>query len=614
MLSPRHRDDDLRANARSLDDFAAADKDVKSGHQVSKEVTAVQAAMLVVIVGGAPLLCNLAGFGPQQRCVLVIVSVALLHICDIMPIFCTAVFVPVLASSCAALGDHLGTVETSSILVANFFNSISFLVIGAIVISAIFKRCSLYERTMDCLVGSFGLESSVFLFSMMFLGTAVCSVSTCGSTRLLAAVKCKLQDRAGGQASTEHVAKRIFLGIAFASNVGSILLPTSSCVSLIAVAVLREFGQNVSLWRWVVVSAPLATVVVLGAWVALIMLFPCPVGGGVAHKSAPSASGADVSEKRDPVSKKELFFMFVGAAFVVVMLSGNGIESCLGNSACLCLMLVAFTFGFGFLSMEEFQQLEWELLLLVGSANVMAFLVRETAFGATFSAWVVSIPHFEALTVGSLGCIICIVMVGAIVVGHSCSAILALPLVVSIGIQLQAVETVAFLCAMAIPFGMGVRNASSGNQAAQTASQDSAHSHTLQNRDFALPGIVIFFLALVFTMTLGFGVCVVEFGMPPPTQARSAEMPKSLLPRIAKEDLPTLIHRGDILFLQNRHEAMRPVQGGRDPKEGDASRQWRDLVHLNRKPEHVSSEFQSRRVSQIQSSHFWLRGGVDAGA
>merc|ERR1719450_1874136 len=100
---------------------------------------------------------------------------------------------------------------------------------------------------------------------------AACSVLYSGSIMLLGALKPFLQK--SGRISPP-AAKRLMLGVAFASNAGSTWLPISSPVNLIAIQIMEEFDHRISPLAWALVAVPVSTLTMLLTWVALILLFP----------------------------------------------------------------------------------------------------------------------------------------------------------------------------------------------------------------------------------------------------------------------------------------------------------------------------------------------------
>merc|ERR1719316_1270443 len=237
-------------------------------------------------------------------------------------------------------------------------------------------------------------------------------------------------------------------------------------------------------------------------------------------------------------------FFFLGVAIVALLgitVLMPVLQPIVGHAACISLLVVVLTFGSGFMSREEFLQLDWDLLMLVGGTNVMAFLVRETGLGADLSSKLVSSEFFTMLPYWGF---LVILIVGTVVisttVGHTLTGVLLLPLIVALGLKLQAAETTALLCAVAVPFGMGLPHSSFDNASAFTESRKYGRPKVqLTQRDFRLPGIAVTVVAVILLLFLGFGVCVSNYGMPPPVVVSEvSETPEKLKPKIVTENRP----------------------------------------------------------------------------
>merc|ERR1719453_587533 len=61
----------------------------------------------------------------------------------------------------------------------------------------------------------------------------------------------------------------------------------------------------------------------------------------------------------------------------------------------------------------------------------------------------------------------------------------------------------------------------------------------LTQRDFRLTGIAITVVAVILLLFLGFGVCVFNYGMPPPVVVSEvSETPEKLKPKVVRENRP----------------------------------------------------------------------------
>jgi len=180
-------------------------------------------------------------------------------------------------------------------------------------------------------------------------------------------------------------------------------------------------------------------------------------------------------------------------------------------------------------------------LMLVGGTNVMAFLVHETGLGAVLSEKLVSSEVFTQLPYWGLLLLLLLSTVAiSTTCGHTLTGVLLLPLIVAVGIKLQAAETTAILCAIAIPFGMGLPQSSFDNTSAYSQSRKYNRKKVeLSQKDFGVPGVAIALVAVALLMSLGFPICVYKYGMPPPiVVSEVSETPEKLKPKVVIENRP----------------------------------------------------------------------------
>lgn len=499
-------------------------------------------AIVVFVLIVSPLICR-HGLKSPVRAALLIISVLLLNIGEVMPLYCTSLFIPVIGTISQVLGSGHNTVETSTLLVGNIFNNVSFMVLGALVINGIFVKCRLEKRLMGFLLAGVSPDNPMFVLMLLLGGMAVCSVLFSGSLVLISALEPLLKKR-GKEGLHPNVAKRLLLSIAYCSNAGSTWFPISSPVNLITIALLAEFDFKITLSNWVMVSIPVATLTMIGVWVLLVWMYP---RSGEAVSEEPEHTADDTlfeftEDEIDELSAQHYFFLLVGClAVLMITVFAVQLEPIIGHPACISLSIVVLAFGSGFMSQEEFKQLDWDLLAIVGGTNVMAFVVRETGLAALVASRMVESETFMLM---EFWMILAILVTGTMMVstcsGHTLTGVLVLPLVIAIGIKLQAAETVAILVAIAIPMGMGMQFSSFDNHLSHSCSRRLHRPKCeLTSADFRSTGVPLSVWAGILLMTVGFNVCIHNYGHPPPVVIAETGTPAQLKPKVAKQNLPS---------------------------------------------------------------------------
>mmetsp|Transcript_59853 Transcript_59853/g.126719 ORF Transcript_59853/g.126719 Transcript_59853/m.126719 type:complete len:746 (-) Transcript_59853:282-2519(-) len=503
----------------------------------------LKAFLVFLAVVVFPMICRTWYLDPPQRCTLVILSMLLFNLGHVMPLFCTALFVPVLGTLCAVLGDQRTVVDTSTLLVGNVFNNTSFMILGALVINGIFTKCGLERRFMRALLTYFDLNGPWFLLALIMGGTLLCSVLYSGSMVLIIAVKSELKDGLRARTVPANVAKRILLGAAICANAGAILLPISSVLTLIAISLLGDFGFVVSTSSWLAISTPIVFITMFGSWILLLIAFPSETRSAGAGGPTGTTYESEAQEMEDAeqieITDWHLIFLGVGAiATVAIMLYSEQMEPWIGNPACVSLLVVVIVFGSGFMSRDEFCSLDWDILALVGGTNVVALMVRETGLGLALADAMIENNTMEKLPFhGLLGIAVCMAMVAATYLQHSITSVLTMPLLVAIGIKLQAAESMTLLVAMGIPFGMGLQHSSFDNMFSQRTSYELGTKRAwLTNKDWRIGGGGTGVIAWCVIMSIGYHICFTVYELPPPVWVVEHHIPKELIPQVVKEN------------------------------------------------------------------------------
>lgn len=240
-----------------------------------------------------------------------------------------------------------------------------------------------------------------------------------------------------------------------------------------------------------------------------------------------------------------MHYVFMGVACIALLaitVFSAELAPIVGHPACISLLVVVLAFGSGFMSKREFKELDWDLLAFVGGVNVMAFLVRETGLGVALSSTVVASEFVTLLPyLGLIALLICGTLITSTVVGHSLTGVVILPLVVALGVKLQAPEMTAILVAIAIPYGMGHPRSSLDNVQSYMTSMDIGQTQPrkqLSPRDFRISGGVFTIFAGLLVLSLGYGICTMNFGPPPPVGFSQTGTPEKLKPKVVKENIP----------------------------------------------------------------------------
>lgn len=499
----------------------------------------IRVLVLLVVLVAFPFLCRFAELDSPIRCLVLTVSILMINLAEVMPLYVTALMVPVLGTLYSVLGDERTTTETSTLLVANIFNNTSFMVLGALVINGIFTKCGLEQRFMSWLLRNYLLDGPIFLLLLTFGGMFMCSVLYSGSLVLVAALTPTLKEGIKSRLIDGNTAKRILLSVAFAANAGSCLLPISSPVNLIAVSLLADFGFAISVNTWAAITIPVAVLVMFGTWLAFLAIFPSGNGKkDMTEDEVWARQLAMLPSEHVVLTDWHLLFLGIGVLAVFgITVFPTQLEPIIGHPACLSLAVVVVVFGSGYMSREEFCQLDWDLLALVGGINVMAFLIRETGLGVLMADSLERSGLVETLPFQVVLAIFIVITISiSTFLGHSVTGVLLLPLVMALGIKLGAPQTTGIIVAAAVPFGMSWSNSSFDNVVCFNESKKLGKKKArLHNRDFYVVGFWNSIFAALLFSTLGFKIAGHYYSTP---GMEALATPIKLKPNVVRENLP----------------------------------------------------------------------------
>lgn len=506
----------------------------------------IRATVLGIAFVAFPCICRAALLRPPVRCGMIFLALLLINMAEAMPLYCAALAVPVMGTLCAVLGEQRGITETSLLLVKNIFNNTSFMVLGALVINGIFTKCGLERRFMSFLLRTFKVDGPAFLLTLSIGGMLTCGVLYSGSLVLMSALAPTLQEGVRSRAIAPNAAKRILLTVAFSSNAGSCLLPISSSVNLITIGLLGEFDYRITVETWAGIALPVATLTMISTWLYFMLVFRDDTVGSTRYTAASQEEAWQkqlslVPTEHVRLTDWHLLFLGVGVLAVLgITVYADMLAPFIGHSACLSLATVVAVFGSGFMTREEFCSLDWDMLALVGGINVMAFLVRETGLGVELSAWLIS---HEIISRLPYQCVLLGMCIGAqatsTFLGHSITGVLILPLVVALGVKLQAPQITAIIVAIAIPFGMSMPSSSMDNIMSYVTSKKlHRRKAALTAHDFRVAGVFTSFLSISLLATLGFYISVKFYGTPATVLEAKASTPQQLKPKVVRENLP----------------------------------------------------------------------------
>jgi len=435
-----------------------------------------------------------------QRCLGVLVTVVGLWLTEALPFFVTALLVPVLIVVAGAVPpEHEAQLkpEIAKRVLNAMFNNVILLVLSGLVAARVVARCQLELRVAAALQRRLETRPRIFILAIMLLGLLLSATisNVTAPVLLLSVVQPLLHE---GQTDSAF-ARALLLGLAFSCNLGGMLTPIASPQNAIALVSLQQVaGADVSFGLWMSVAMPVALLGTAACWLLLLVLikpYDCVALPKVVFSEA-------------PLTPQKVFSLSAVAAAAVLwaFLSFAPLKNTLGDPAIVGVLLAAVSFGSGFLHKDDFNALPWHLLALIAGGNALGLAVHESGLLEELVSLAFSTLDEESpwlLTVELVGGI----LVVGVFVSHTVAAIIIMPLVATIGVQMGQPVPLVFCCALACSAAMALPVSSFPNLNSLSAEDDLGGAY-LRPAHFLLAGVPATLVAGVLVATVGYVLAV----------------------------------------------------------------------------------------------------------
>uniref|UniRef100_A0A7S2ZQ99 SPX domain-containing protein n=2 Tax=Rhodosorus marinus TaxID=101924 RepID=A0A7S2ZQ99_9RHOD len=341
----------------------------------------VSVIMFLIVLLASPalfdLLPNISHYHPAnvyaaQRSLSLVVLVSFLWATEAVPLYVTALAVPALSVILNVYVTENGkrlmlSGDAAKLAVSAMCSSTILLIIGGYSIASALSKYALDKTVAMYVLAKAGQPSQVLLLLMLLAVFLSMWISNVATPVLLNSIMLPIVQ--GFSAHSLPFVKCLLLGIALASNIGGMGTPIASPQNAIALSAL-EGMQQVSFLQWTAISVPLMLLmVILGHGLLMFWFRP----GKFALPIIPSHVEAFTAPH----------YLILGTVAVTISLwcwkPAVAIAGSEGIIACLPILVF---YGSGLLSKEDFNNLPWNVIMLVaggvslGSAVEASKLLR----------------------------------------------------------------------------------------------------------------------------------------------------------------------------------------------------------------------------------------------
>jgi sodium-dependent dicarboxylate transporter 2/3/5 len=288
---------------------------------------------------------------------------------EVVPIGVTAVAIGVLQA--------LFFIRPAREAFADFMDPAVWLVLASLVIGMTFTKTGFTKRVAYKMLALAGERTRMLYFgcfAVTALLTLVMTHTTAAATLfpLLMAVHSLYED---GERPTRF-GKGLFIGMAFAAASCSVVSLLGSGRAPVAAGLYRDLtGRDISFFEWTYYMLPLGWGMALLLWLYCLIRFP-PERPAIAGLGARARA---LYERLGPVTRNEyLAALAVGAAFV--LLAARHLVPALAglDKSAAFLAAVVLFFVFRILSIQDLEEIPWNIALLFGGALSMGTCLWQT--------------------------------------------------------------------------------------------------------------------------------------------------------------------------------------------------------------------------------------------
>jgi sodium-dependent dicarboxylate transporter 2/3/5 len=207
----------------------------------------------------------------------------------------------------------------------------------------------------------------------------------------------------------------VILAVPFAANIGGIGTPIGTPPNAIALSQLKSLGIDISFAKWFLISLPILLITLIFLVFVLYKLFP-----------PKQAKLPEIEVVVNKLTGKQLLAIGIIALTVVLWLTTpiHGYSSYL-----IALIPIVFVFGSGMLKTDHFQQLGWNVLVLIGGGTALGYAISQTKL----DVWIINRLGLDAIS-PMLAIIIAAVMSGLLsnFISNTSTAALVVPIVLGL--------------------------------------------------------------------------------------------------------------------------------------------------------------------------------------
>lgn len=465
--------------------------------RVPKFMLTIQALKVTLIVTLFIILLCIKTFNDhvQKRCMAMLALVALFWATEAIPLFVTALLVPLLSVVLLVYKAEDGSVMTASkaastVLAAMWSGTIMVLFAG-FTLSAALTKYNVAKVLASYLLSAAGQKPRNVLLMVMsvvfFLSMWISNVASPVLTYSLCQPVLRTLN------ADAPFAKALVLGVAFAADFGGMASPISSPQNVFSMNYLKPYGVG---WgQFFAVALPCGVICLLLVWGEMCLTFD--INKHKIQRFRPIKTRFTV---------KQWFVCIVTVVTILLWCLLTKIPG-FGSAGIIAVIPIVLFFGSGMLNAHDLSEFPWTIILLAMGGIALGSAVQSSGLLSTIgTALQKRIENFGQLSILAIFGIIMLVF--GTFVSHTVAAIIIVPLVQEVGSKLpsnKAAPILIFGCCLLASCGMALPSSGFPNITAFGKLDDRGKNYLTVNH-FLTRGIPSTFIGYVVIITIGFGI------------------------------------------------------------------------------------------------------------
>ncbi|KAJ3360777.1 low-affinity phosphate transporter [Allomyces javanicus] len=433
----------------------------------------------------------------EQGCFAILVAASWLWATEALPLYVTALVVPLLVVLLRVLRDaetgaRLSAHAATRAIFGAMFSPTIMLLLGGFSIAAALAKHGIARRLAVSLLARAGTKSVWVLLANMLVATfASMWISNVAAPVLCFSI---VQPILMALPSGDPFGKALILGIAFASNNGGMISPIASPQNVIAV---QTMSPAVSWGEWFAISIPVALIADVLVWGLLLLVFK-------PHKSTPTVE--PLKRVGGSFVAKQWFIVAVTVVTIVLWCVESTIESIVGDMGLIAILPLVVFFGTGLLDKDDFNAFQWTVIMLAMGGIALGQAVTSSGLLATVATGISEATHGLGpwAVLGVFGALMLVI---GTFISHTVAALILLPVVAEVGMSMAGGHPrLMVLIVVLIDCGAGGLPVSGFPNMNASAQEDRDGKTWLAARDFLIVGVPASMCVYGLVMTVGYGL------------------------------------------------------------------------------------------------------------